>query len=125
MKTRAENSGRFSNAGTMGRLVWALLGICLLASCTHSTHFVHTSDFSPTYRAYAQGELVTAKADQFVVMGFVGQTDFVDQAYRELMSKCPGEIQGITTQYQTHHGFFSWTNEVLVQGLCIHGGRPN
>lgn len=99
--------------------LWLLL-ISFGSGCTHSLHISHVSDFSPTYRRYTQGELVKAKADQFVILGFVTQTDYVDLAYRKLMATCPnGQIQGITTQYSTDHGFFSWTNVVEMQGLCV------
>ncbi|HEY8270176.1 MAG TPA: hypothetical protein VIG33_04760, partial [Pseudobdellovibrionaceae bacterium] len=46
-------------------------------------------------------------------------TNYVDQARRKLISQCPhGEISGISTQYSTSLGFFSWTHKVLMQGLC-------
>jgi hypothetical protein len=55
-----------------------------------------------------------------VVMGFVGQTDYVDQAKAQLMANCPGgAVTGITTQFSTSMGFLSWTNKILMQGLCV------
>lgn len=90
-----------------------------LAGCAHSVHEVHTSDFMPGV-AITSGRVVKATSEQFVVLGFVGQTDYVDQAYQKLMSACPGgTITGITTQYSTSLGFFSWTNKILMQGLCV------
>ncbi len=92
-----------------------------LSACTHSLHVAHVGDFSPTFKDYSKGELVKAKAEQFVIMGFVSDTEYVDVAYRKLQENCPrGTIQGITTQYSTSHGFFSWTNVVEMQGLCIN-----
>ncbi len=100
-----------------------LTSLCLIAflsSCTHSLHLAHVSEFSPTYKSYQAGDLVQAHVEQFTVMGFVSDTNYVDQAYVQLQSKClNGTIQGITTQYSTSHGFFSWTNMIDMQGLCI------
>jgi hypothetical protein len=92
----------------------------VFAGCTHSLHLAHVSDFAPTFKEYNKGELIRARAEQFAIMGFVYDTHYVNEAYRQLVEGCPkGSIQGITTQYSTNHGFFSWTNVVEMQGLCI------
>lgn len=102
-------------------LVLALAGFA--AGCAHSVHMVHTSDFNP-YAAVESGDMVKGYAEQFVVLGFVGQTDYVDVAYRNLLAACPrGSVSGITTQYSTSLGFFSWTNKILMQGLCVKRGK--
>lgn len=103
-------------------LSWSkyLLLFLVFSGCTHSLHVAHVSDFSPTYQEYKNGKLVKARTEQFVFMGFVTQTDYVNEAYNKLQAACPsGQIQGITTQYSTDHGFFSWTNVIDMQGLCI------
>jgi hypothetical protein len=88
-------------------------------SCAYSIHDVYVSDFHP-YSALEKGEMVRAETEQFVVMGFVQDTDYVDRAYEKLQSKCLNKaITGISTQFSTSLGFFSWTNKVLIQGLCI------
>ena len=93
--------------------------LLLLAGCAHSIHEVHVSDFSPA-AAIESGDMVKADSEQFVLLGFVGNTDYVDQAYAKLMRTCPnGRIAGITTQYSTALGFFSWHNKILMQGLCL------
>ncbi len=98
-------------------LLASALGLC---ACTHSLHVLQVSDFGPTYAAFNKGELVTSESEQFVIMGFVTQTDYVNAAYTRLMSKCEaGNIQGIQTEYFTDHGFFSWTNRIRMQGLCL------
>lgn len=100
-----------------------LLGIALalLGGCTHSIHMVHVSDYEP-YAKLEGGDIIKANSEQFVVMGFVDNTAYVNQAFERLQDKCPnGRIQGITTQYSTSHGFFSWTNKILMQGLCVKG----
>jgi hypothetical protein len=102
----------------------SLISVLILTGCTHSTHLLHVGDFSPSYRAYEQGELISVRASQPTFMGFVGQTDYVNEAYDKLLDKCRGGvIQGVTTQYQTSHGFFSWTNEILMQGICVRSKK--
>lgn len=104
----------------MLRLLTLISVVALLSGCTHSLHLAHVSDFSPTFKGYAKGELVKAQAEQFTILGIVSDTNYVDEAYAKLQRACPnGDIQGITTQYSTSHGFFSWTNYVEMQGLCI------
>jgi hypothetical protein len=102
------------------RLAFTLCAMGLAASgCAHSIHEVHTSDFSP-YRPASSGQFVKASAEQFTILGFVDDTDYVDHAYRKLADTCPGgTVTGITTQLSTSLGFFSWTNKVLMQGLCV------
>ncbi len=102
-------------------VIWSagLLSLALLGGCAHSVHQVHTSDFSP-YAEIERGDMIKAYADQFVVFGFVSDTNYVDVAHNKLMQACPsGQITGITTQYSTSLGFLSWTNKILMQGLCI------
>ncbi len=96
-----------------------VLSLLFLAGCAHSVHEVHTSDFLPA-AAITSGRMIKVKTEQFVVLGIKGNTDYVNEAYGKLMSACPnGSITGITTQYSTSLGFFSWTNKILMQGLCL------
>lgn len=100
-----------------------LCAVFMLNGCMHSVHHVHVSDFDP-YGAVASGKFVEAKTEQFVVMGFVTESNYVDKAHRELQAKCKnGRIQGITTQYSTSLGFFSWKNKILMQGLCLASSK--
>lgn len=88
-----------------------------LSACTHSVHLISFSEFSPTKKT---GKPVRAATEQFVVMGFTSETNYVDDAYRSLAQQCSGgEITGIATKYYTSHGFFSWTNHVVMEGTCI------
>ena len=92
-------------------LVWA-------TGCAYSVHQVHTSDFTP-YRSIKSGKMVKSYAEQFVILGITDNTDYVDQAYASLKRRCKGGIvSGITTEYSTDLGFFSWTNKIHMQGLC-------
>ncbi|MGE0631892.1 MAG: hypothetical protein AB7O96_05765 [Pseudobdellovibrionaceae bacterium] len=90
-----------------------------LSACTHSVHLVNFSDYRP-YVELSRGREIEAKSEQFVVMSFAGQTDYVEEAYNKMLQQCPqGTISGISTQFVTSHGFFSWTNKILMKGLCL------
>ncbi len=97
---------------------WLLIALCfVIVSCSHSIHQVHMSDFDP--HGSIQDNIIEASSEQFVVMGFAFDTDYVNQAYGQMQAQCDGNIKGITTQYSTSHGFFSWTNKILMKGVCI------
>ena len=101
--------------------ILSFFGIALIfgVSCTHSIHLVHVSDFRP-YKPIKKGALIKSSSEQDVVLGFASNTEYVEEALADLEEKCPkGDIVGITTQYSTSHGFFSWTNKILMQGLCV------
>lgn len=103
---------------SLSALAAPVLALTLLAGCAHSIHEVHVSDFRP-YKSASQGRFVTARGEQFVILGITDNTRYVDDAYHRLIANClGGEISGITTQYSTSLGFFSWTNKILMQGLC-------
>jgi hypothetical protein len=92
-------------------------------SCTHSVHQVHTSGFTP-YKSSKVGKPIQMRTEQFVIMGFTDNTDYVDQAYEGIQSRCVGgKIKGMTTQFSTSHGFFSWTNKILIQGQCLRKSK--
>lgn len=96
-----------------------IISVLFLMGCAHSVHEVHTSDFLPG-ASVAQGKMIEARAEQFVILGITQDTSYVNRAYRDLIKGCPaGAVTGITTQLSTSLGFFSWTNKVLMQGLCV------
>ena len=83
-----------------------------LGGCTHTLHQYHVSDVEPSNSDYKS---ISAYSEQFVVMGFVTDTDYVNHAFSKLQKKCPsGRVTGIHTRYSTSHGFFSWTNKVKI-----------
>jgi hypothetical protein len=97
----------------------SILLLLVLSGCAYSIHDVYISDFQP-YQPLEKGEIIKAESEQFVVMSFVQDTNYVDRAYEKLQKQCPNKaITGISTQYSTSLGFFSWTNKVLMQGLCV------
>ncbi len=114
------NSRRLTGSAIRSVLVLTLVvGASALTSCTYALHQVHEGDLEriPTGREFRR---VKSQAEQFVVLGFVRQTDYVDKAYADLAKSCTGhEVEGIQTRYSTAHGFLSWTNKVVMQGYCL------
>jgi len=96
-----------------------LMVILILSGCAHSVHQSHTSDFRGMQTNAKQ---IEAEATQFVVLGFVFDTNYVDTAFPKLQRQCPQRITGITTRYSTSLGFFSWTNKVKMTGYCESSG---
>lgn len=98
----------------------SVLMILFLANCTYSVHLVNFSDDIPVFKK-STSKLIESKAEQFVIMGITDNTDYVNLAYDQLISKCPqGHIGAISTKYYTSHGFFSWTNHILIDGYCYN-----
>lgn len=110
---------KMRNLLKQGSLIGGLSLSVLLSGCAHSIHQVHTSDFMPAAQI-TSGRMLKATSEQFTILGFVGDTNYVEEAYKDLMNQCSdGVITGVTTQYSTSFGFFSWTNKILMQGLCV------
>ncbi len=95
-----------------------LVPLLLLGGCTHSIHMVHSDGFSSGPVDAQKDRYVEATASQDVVFYFAFDTDYVDEARAKLEQQCPGKLSAVTTQYSTSHGFFSWTNKILMKGLC-------
>jgi hypothetical protein len=98
-------------------LVFLLL---FVNACTHSVHMVNFTDFKPYSSSNKSAKLVKAKTEQFVVLWYADNTNYVNEAYKKLQDQCPrGVVTGIATQFYTSHGFFSWTNHLVMQGQCL------
>jgi hypothetical protein len=93
--------------------------LLLLTGCTHALHQYHVSDTVPVPDK-SDYKRITSKAEQFTVLGFIYDTNYVDDAFRALKKQCSnGDITGIHTRYSTSHGFFSWTNKIKMTATCI------
>ena len=89
------------------------------SGCTKSLHLYHAGDLRPLSQN-AEFKRVSAEAEQYVFMGFVGNTDYANQAFENLEKECPnGEIIGIHTRHSTSHGFLSWTNKIKMTATCL------
>ncbi len=99
------------------RLLSAMLFV-LSSSCAHSIHQLYVGSMDPKV-SYAQGQWVTAEAKTTVVLSFEFDTSYVEQAYRELESKCPGRLAQVTTEHLTSFLFLSYEQKVVLKGLCV------
>ncbi len=101
----------------LSRLV-SILFFLLFCSCTHSVHFSHMSDILPGKQKGAR--YINVEAQRNVILSFVFNNDFVEDARQKLMAACPGhEITGINTKYITSHGFASYTDKIRIRALCL------
>lgn len=98
---------------------WLFLSF-LLTSCAHSIHQVYASSAKPGTR-YDKGKWVSAASEDFVILGFQGDTDFADQAYEALQRKCQGPVTQVTTEFLTSYLFLSYDQKVIVRGFCPRG----
>jgi hypothetical protein len=105
------------------KLFLALLPAAALSACAYSIHEAHVSDFHGSLPA-ASGRMVRGQADQFVILGFTQQTDYVNQALARLIAQCPnGALASVMTRLSTDLGFFSWTNRAAMEGQCVSAAR--
>lgn len=102
----------------MKRLLTLAMISALAAGCTHSIHQQHISDIDPDLTTDKSAKTVVVTAEQNVVLWFAFDTDYVDQAYRDLQQKCPGRIGAVATQHSTSHGFMHWTNKIRMEAIC-------
>ncbi len=93
------------------------LFLIVLSGCAHSIHQVYVS--SQDANSAGQNQWVTADASEFVILGFQTSTDYVEQAYKELESKCPGRIALVTTEHLTSFKLLSYEQKVVLKGLCL------
>ena len=101
----------------------ALGAVSGATGCFSSVHEYQAAGYaSPTRREPGppiEANRIESNAEQFVVLGITGNTDYVDEAFASLAMQCAGEVVGINTRYSTKLGFFSYTNEIHMQALCL------
>ncbi|HEY6464261.1 MAG TPA: hypothetical protein VIY73_29035 [Polyangiaceae bacterium] len=114
----------------MGRSIPALVVLlgCGLAStgCSYSMNEYQAAGYEASLAAASppgapppQARWIHARAEQGVVLGVTDNTHYVDVAYADLLSQCPGEIVGVNTRYSTKLGFLSYRNTVDMQAFCL------
>jgi hypothetical protein len=94
----------------------------LATGCWSTVHEYQAAGYASDRREPGPPIVVTpihSQADQFVVLGLTGSTSYVDDAYASLLAQCPGEIVAVNTRYSTKLGFFSYTNEVHMNAMCV------
>jgi hypothetical protein len=100
---------------------FALLA-ALAMGCTYSMHEYQAGGYYPVVVPPGpprQAVRIHSHAEQFVVLAVTDNTDYVDEAYRDLLAQCSGEIVGVNTRYSTKLGFMSYTNRVEMQAMCL------
>lgn len=98
--------------------LWILLILCL-SSCTHSVHMYTAGDVDAPVKPESMKK-ITAESEQFTVLGFVYDTNYIDQAVEKLRNQCKkGSIHFISSRYSTSHGFLSWKNKIHLEGYCM------
>ena len=102
----------------IGRTILFATIAVLASSCTYSVHMVHASGYEPYVKA-SQGRKIEASAERDVILFFNSDTRYVDRAYNALLGKCSGEVVGITTEFQTALKPFSFTQKIIIRGLCV------
>ena len=99
----------------------AVLISLALPACSYSVHQVQAAGYLPVHpQGVVQPHPVQAEAEQDVILGFTGNTEFVEEAYSKLLQSCPhGEIIGLQSRYSTAHHFLSYTDKLVLWGTCL------
>ena len=99
--------------------IFSFLLPLLMIQCMSSLHQFHSSDpLRP--QSFDSQHKITAEAEQFVFLGLVFDTKFVDDGIQKLYSQCSnGSIERIDSVFKTKLGFLSWKNQILLTGYCV------
>jgi len=103
------------------RVVCALLALSGATGCTASVHEYHAAGYAPAPRSAASvtATPIEAEGRRTVILWFGGSTDYVDDAYRQLVEQCPGEIIAVNTRTSSSLRFLSYEDVVHVRALCV------
>ncbi|MAA71407.1 MAG: hypothetical protein CL679_06730 [Bermanella sp.] len=97
----------------MIRLFTALLATLMLSGC------MSLNSVSLTQIPSDKGQLVSAKAHDWVFLGFTTQNNFVNEAVNNLKQECPnGKLTGVLTKHQTTAYVLVFKREVIASGYC-------
>lgn len=104
-------------------LIAASAAAALVSSgCAHSLHQHHVADGGTglTPQQLQRATVVEGRSEEFIILSFSGQTDYVEKAYQNLLARCPnGQIIGTHTTFETALSFLSYTNKVVMKGYCV------
>jgi hypothetical protein len=96
----------------------SMILVLLLQSCAYSIHQVYIGSMDQNVKVDA-GKWIEAETKAFVILGFHMDTKYIDQATKELESKCSGRIAQVTTEHLTAYWFLSYDQKVILKGLCL------
>lgn len=67
---------------------------------------------------YENSKFVTVETSDYVILSFQMNTNYVEEAYKQLEKKCSGRISQVTTEHLTSFKFLSYDQKVVLRGLC-------
>lgn len=110
---------REGKGSLMKQLIFLPLLFGILASCASSIHQYNAGDYSDYKRLKQKGKFVSVTEEKQYIIGKFDNS-FVDSAYEKLKAKCKGKkITGVSSNYMTHLGFFSFKEKLIFTGYCI------
>lgn len=91
-----------------------------LSGCAYSLHQYSVSGYRSSNGEFKKGRVVTAEAEQFVLLSFQFDNSYADRALERLKKACPdGEIVGIHSRHSTSLSFLSYRNKIRLEGICL------
>jgi len=99
-------------------LLLSLFMLMMLSACTSSIHMSQVDIGSNSQNQLVGGEVIEIEKSQKNILGFVYNTNYVDQAYTQLLLQCPNGTAMINVEYLTNHGFLSWTDKIRIKAIC-------
>lgn len=93
-----------------------------LLGCGTAVHLASPGGFGP-YVPITDGQVVSVTvARKSAPLGFNKDTYYVDEAWDGLLTRCQdGALTGVTVEFTTSLGFFTWDDRVTMRGLCVRG----
>ncbi|WP_019026400.1 hypothetical protein [Colwellia piezophila] len=98
--------------------LFLLLTVAMLSACTSSIHMSQVDVGTNSQQELASGKVINIEKSQKILLGFVYDSNYVDQAYKQLLLQCPNGTSMINVEYLTNHGFLSWTDKIRIKALC-------
>ncbi len=99
-------------------LLLTVISIMMLSACTSSIHMSQVDIGSNSQKDLDEGKVIAIEKSQKNILGFVYDSNYVDQAYAELLQRCPNGTAMINVEYLTNHGFLSWTDKIRLKAIC-------
>ena len=94
--------------------------VLLSSGCAPAVHQVAASGGMAGLQVDESSRFLVASAEQPTILGIVNDTDYVDQAWDSLVSRCPnGALVNVVATSQTELGFFSWRNQIRFEATCV------
>lgn len=87
--------------------LFLLLTVAMLSACTSSIHMSQVDVGTNNQQELASGKVINIEKSQKILLGFVYDSNYVDQAYQQLLLQCPNGTSMINVEYLTNHGFLS------------------